>query len=137
MLDCIIIGSGVAGISAALTLQSMEKRFEIFGSAILSDKVVKAERIHNYPGLSNVTGEEFQKALIAQLKEAEITIKEEKVAGVYALKGKYAVLTQSNNTYESRSVILACGVESVKAIDGETDFVGRGVSYCATCDGFL
>jgi thioredoxin reductase (NADPH) len=59
------------------------------------------------------------------------------VAGVYALKEKFSVLTQENNAYESKTVILACGVESIKPIDGEEEFLGRGVSYCATCDGFL
>ena len=137
MLDCIIIGSGPAGISAALTLKANGKNFMMFGSPDLSEKISKAELIRNYPGLSNVTGKDFATALKAQLSEAEIEIKNEKVAGVYALKEKFSVLTQENNAYESRTVILACGVESIKPIDGEEEFLGRGVSYCATCDGFL
>lgn len=137
MLDCIIVGSGVAGISAALTLQSNGKSFEIFGSAGLSEKIAKAERIHNYPGLSDVTGKGFVDALLSQLEEARIAVKQEKVSGVYALNGKFAVATQQGGMYESRTVILACGVEAIKPIDGEIEFLGRGVSYCATCDGFL
>ena len=137
MLDCIIVGSGVAGISAALTLQANGKSFIIFGSDGLSEKIAKAEKIHNYPGLSDVSGEQFVTALKEQLKAAEITIKTEKVAGVYALKDQFSVLTQEGNAYESKTVVLACGVESVRQIDGEADYVGRGVSYCATCDGFL
>lgn len=137
MLDCIIIGSGIAGISAAVTLQANNKSFQIFGSDGLSDKIAKAERIHNYPGLSDISGQDFVSALRHQLKQANIEIKQERVSGVYALKEKYAVLTQAGNTYESKTVILACGVESVKQIDGEEAFLGRGVSYCATCDGFL
>ena len=137
MVDCIIVGSGPAGISAALTLKANGKSFMLFGSPNLSEKISKAELIRNYPGLSNVTGEEFAEALKTQLAEAEIEIKNEKVAGVYALKEKFSVLTQENNAYESKTVILACGVESIKPIDGEEEFLGRGVSYCATCDGFL
>lgn len=137
MVDCIIVGSGVAGISAALTLQANRKSFMIFGTATLSDKIIKAEKIHNYPGLSDVSGEEFCSALQNQLKQAEIEITEETVSGVYALKGKFSVMTQQGNLYDSRTVIMACGVESVKQIEGETEFLGRGVSYCATCDGFL
>ena len=76
-------------------------------------------------------------ALQSQLKAAEITVKTEKVAGVYALKDKFSILTQAGTTYESKTVILACGVETVRQIDGEEAYVGRGVSYCATCDGFL
>jgi thioredoxin reductase (NADPH) len=137
MTDCIIIGSGLAGISAALTLQANRKSFLLFGSKSLSEKIEKAEKIHNYPGLSDVSGKEFVSALQAQLKAAEIELIEEKVAGVYALKEGFTVLTQEGKQYESRTVILACGVESVKQIEGEEAFLGRGVSYCATCDGFL
>lgn len=137
MTDCIIIGSGPAGISAALTLKANGKEFLLFGSAALSEKIEKAEKIRNYPGLSNVSGKEFCAALQRQLAEAEIAVTEEKVTGVYALKDKFGVATAQGGYYESRTVILACGVESVKIIEGETEFVGRGVSYCATCDGFL
>ena len=56
---------------------------------------------------------------------------------MYALKSGFTVLTQEGKQYESRAVILACGVESVRLIEGEEEFSGRGVSYCATCDGFL
>ncbi len=137
MLDCIIVGSGVAGISAALTLKANGKSCVIFGSPNLSEKITKAELIRNYPGLSNVSGEAFAEALKAQLVKAEIEIKNEKVSGVYALKEQFSVLTQENNAYESKTVILACGVENVKLIAGEQEFLGRGVSNCATCDGFL
>ncbi len=137
MVDCIIIGSGLAGISAALTLQANRKEFLIFGSKNLSEKIEKAEKIHNYPGLFDVSGRMFSDALKAQLAQAQIEVKEEKVAGVYALKEGFTVLTQEGATYESRTVILACGVESIKQIEGEEEFSGRGVSYCATCDGFL
>jgi len=137
MLDCIIVGSGPAGISAALTLQANRKSFMIFGGKHLSEKVEKAEKIHNYPGLSDVSGKEFLKALQGQLSDAKIAITEEKVGGVYALKEGFTVLTQDGKTYESRTVILACGVENIKGIEGEESFFGRGVSYCATCDGFL
>lgn len=137
MVDCIIIGSGLAGISAALTLQANRKEFLIFGSKALSEKIEKAEKIHNYPGLPDVSGKVFSEALKAQLESAGIEVKEEKVAGVYALKSGFTVLTQEGKQYESRTVILACGVESVRQIEGEEEFSGRGVSYCATCDGFL
>ncbi len=137
MVDCIIVGSGLAGISAALTLQANRKSFLIFGSKSLSEKIEKAEMIHNYPGLSDVSGKMFADVLKAQLKNAEIEVEEEKVAGVYALKENFAVLTQNGKQYEGRTVILACGVESIKQVEGEESFLGRGVSYCATCDGFL
>ena len=137
MVDCLIIGSGVAGVSAALTLQANGKSFLLFGDSSISEKITKAELIRNYPGLSNVTGKDFCTALQTQLREAGIAVIEEKVMGIYALKDKFGVATQSGNYYEGRTAILACGVESIKTVDGETEFAGRGVSYCATCDGFL
>lgn len=137
MLDCIIIGSGFAGISTALTLQSNGKTFQIFGSKDLSQKIEKAEKIHNYPGLADIAGKDLRDMLSLQLQKADIQITEERVSGVYELTGKFGVATQEGGYYESKTVVFACGVESVKLVDGETEFVGRGVSYCATCDGFL
>ena len=137
MLDCIIVGSGIAGISAALTLKANGKNFMLLGSPDLSVKISRAECIRNYPGLSSVTGREFTRALKKQLAEAEISVTDERVSGVYAMGGKFAVLTQSGVSFESKTIILAMGVESVKRLDGEEEFLGRGVSYCATCDGFL
>lgn len=137
MLDCIIIGSGLAGISAALTLKANGKTFLLLGSSALSEKIEKAENIRNYAGLSKITGKGFVQALQAQLSEEDIVITNEKVSGIYKLTNKYTVATQEGGVYDARSVILACGVQSVKTIDGEQEFLGRGVSYCATCDGFL
>lgn len=137
MVDCIIIGSGLAGISAALTLQANRKETLLFGSKSLSEKIEKAEKIHNYPGLPDVSGKSFCHTLKTQLEEAKIEVKEEKISGVYALKSGFTILTQNGKSYESRAVILACGVENIGQIQGEEEFSGRGVSYCATCDGFL
>ena len=137
MFDCIIIGSGVAGISAALTLKANGKNFAVFGSKNLSEKIEKAELIRNYAGLSGVSGKAFLSALQAQLEEMEIPVIEEKVSGVYALSGKFGVATQQGGYFEAKTVLLASGVEAIKPINGEEDFIGKGVSYCATCDGFL
>ncbi len=137
MKDCIIIGSGVAGISAALTLQANGKSFLLVGSPDLSEKIEKAESIRNYPAFLGESGKRFAEDLKAQLKGAGIEVFDEKIGGVYALKDKFTLLTQSGKTLESKTVLLACGVESVKQVEGEDTFTGRGVSYCATCDGFL
>ena len=136
MVDCLIIGSGPAGISAALTLQANGKTFQMFGSKSLSVKITKAEKIHNYPALTDVSGEEFAAALTKQLDAAGIEIVEERVGGVYAMKEKF-IVTAGQNSYEGKTVILATGVENASPIEGEEEFLGRGVSYCATCDGFL
>ena len=92
MLDCIIVGSGIAGISAALTLKNNGKSFIMIGPERLSEKIRKAELIANYPGLSNVTGEAFCNLLKSQLDVAGISIVTEKVSGVYAFKDKYSII---------------------------------------------
>ena len=137
MLDCIIVGSGVAAISAALTLKANAKSFLMIGTKTLSEKISKAEEIHNYPAFIGVSGKSFAELLQAQLEKEEITITEGRVNGVYSMKEKFAVTTQEGGMYESKAVILACGVETGKRIKGEQEFLGRGVSYCATCDGAL
>lgn len=137
MLDCIIVGSGLAGISAALTLKANGKSFLLFGKKSLSEKIEKADLVSNYPGLTAIAGQDFCKALQAQLSAENITVTQQKVTGVYAMKEKFLVTAEGDNTYESRTVIMATGVSSVKPIVGEEEFLGRGVSYCATCDGML
>ena len=137
MLDCIIIGSGTAGVSAALTLKANAKSFLMFGRPWLSEKIAKAERIRNYPGLADISGEQFVEALQGQLAHEEISIEAQRVSGIYPLQNKFGVATQEGGYYESKTVLICNGVENVKTIEGETEFVGRGVSYCATCDGFL
>lgn len=136
MFDTAIIGTGPAGISAALTLRALKKKVILFGSRQLSQKIRVAERIRNYPGLPEVTGMEMQAAFLQQLDRMEIPITEKTVTGIYHMGTHYGILCDQES-FEAKTVILATGVEAVKPVPGELEFVGRGVSYCATCDGFL
>ncbi len=136
MVDTAIIGTGPAGISAALTLKALKKEILLFGGAQLSEKIRVAEEIRNYPGLPAVSGMEMQMAFARQLREMEIPITEKTVTGIYHMGTHYGILCDQE-MFEAKTVILATGVEAVKPIEGELEFVGRGVSYCATCDGFL
>ncbi|MCM1546612.1 MAG: NAD(P)/FAD-dependent oxidoreductase [Clostridiales bacterium] len=136
MFDCIIIGTGAAGVSAALTLKALNKNFMLLGSKELSFKIRGAEKIKNYPGLPLVSGAEMQSAFLSQLKAEGIEITEGKASGVYPADGGYSVMC-GQTVYETKTVILATGVEAVKPVKGEVEFLGRGVSYCAVCDGFL
>ena len=95
MLDCIIIGSGMAGISAALTLKAQGRSFVLLGAAEQSAKIRKAERIENYPAFLSGTGEELAALLKRQLEESGIEIKTGRAAGVYAGGGKVTVQTLS------------------------------------------
>ncbi len=136
MYDCAIIGTGAAGVSAALTLKSLNVNFVWFGKRELSEKISRAEKIKNYPGLTRVSGDEMSKAFLSQIDGEGIRITEKQVNGIYDLGGRFGILC-GGDTYEARTVILAVGVETVKPVRGETEFLGKGVSYCATCDGFL
>lgn len=136
MYDCAVIGTGAAGVSAALTLKALNLDFVLIGPAKLSAKIRSAEKIKNYPGLPAVSGEEMSRVFSQQLAGAEINITEKTVTGVYPAGGGFAVLC-GDELLEAKTVILATGVEAVKPIKGELEFLGRGVSYCATCDGAL
>ena len=136
MFDVAIIGSGPAGISAALTLQARENNFVWFGNNHFSPKVRAAEKIRNYPGLGNVSGKELEKAFRRQIDDMDIKITEKTVTGIYRVRDHYSILCDQEIT-NAYAVILTTGVTSVKPIPGELEYVGKGVSYCATCDGFL
>lgn len=135
-VDIAIIGSGPAGISAALNARIRRKSFILFGSNRLSDKIQCSEQIENYPGLSGITGAELNDRLREHLERAEISITEKRITGVYNM-GDYFAMLSDQEMFEAKTVILATGVEAVKPILGERELVGRGVSYCATCDGNL
>lgn len=132
-VEIAVIGSGPAGVSAAITAKLRGKRVLLFGSKELSDKIGKAHRIQNYPGLPDVTGEELRAAFQRHLDSMGIAITEARVNAVYAMGDYFAVQT-AQETYEATTVILATGVVQGKALPGEEEYLGRGVSYCATCD---
>ena len=136
MVDCIVIGAGAAGVSAALTLKALKINFIWLGNKDLSVKIRSAEKIKNYPGLYGVSGGDLKDAFLSQINGEGIEITEDKVNGVYPSDGGYTVLG-GKSSYEAKTVILATGVEALKPVKGEAEFLGRGVSYCAVCDGFL
>lgn len=136
MYDAAIIGTGPASLSAALNLQIHQKNFIWIGTKKLSDKVEKAERIFNYPGLSKISGAELTAAFQKQIKDMELEITEAMVNSIMPLSGHYAIMAGSE-LYESKTIILTTGVAGTVTLPGETELIGKGVSYCATCDGML
>lgn len=131
--DITIIGTGPAGVSAAITAKVREKNLLLIGSRNLSDKMRKAHGILNYPGLPGVTGEQLCDALSKHLEAMDIEVTEAKVGTVYPM-GDYFSIQAGQEIYETSTVILATGVSFGKPFPGEMELLGRGVSYCATCD---
>lgn len=134
--DCIIIGSGPAGLSAAINLKTYQKNFLWFGNAQMSEKVQKAEKVVNYPGMPELTGMELANAFREHKDSQRLEIVDKIVSSIYDMGGYYAVMAE-NQFFETESIILATGVVLANQYPGEAEFVGRGVSYCATCDGAL
>lgn len=136
MYDTAIIGSGPAGLSAAINLKIRNKEVIWFGSGSLSGKVEKSEKILNYPGLGAVTGSELNEAFRKHAQSLELELTDKMVTSVMPGKDNFLLMAE-NEIYEARTLLLATGVSGKKAFAGEKEFLGRGVSYCATCDGFL
>ena len=136
MYDSIIIGTGPAGLSAALNLKTYKKDFIWFGSKNLSDKVQKAEKITNYPGFPLISGQELFKRFDAHRRAAEIEITEKTVTNIMPAGDGFMVLAD-NEVYEARTLILCMGVMSAKQLDREDALLGKRLGYCATCDGMF
>lgn len=134
--DAAIIGTGPAGLSAALNLKIHNKNFLWIGSPNFSEKVVKAEKISNYPGLNNVSGSEMAAAFQAHADAMGLRIKDAMVNTIMSFGTHYALMAGSD-FFEAKALILATGVATVGTLPGEAERLGRGVSYCATCDGGL
>lgn len=131
--DLAIIGSGPAGLSAALNAQIRKKKFIIFGTNELSGKLTKAEKVNNYLGFYGKSGKEIRDEFNNHLKSMDIKITEEKINNIYSM-GEYYALMANDKIYEATAVILATGVNFGKPLKGEEQFLGKGVGYCATCD---
>ena len=131
--DIAIIGTGPAGLSAAITAKIRNKKILLIGNPNFSDKVQKAHQIHNYLGLPAISGKDLAKAFENHINSMDITITEGKVNAVYPM-GSYFGLQVSQDIYEAETVIVATGIVTGKAFKGENELLGRGVSYCATCD---
>lgn len=132
--DCAVIGGGPAGLSAAINLRQRGKTVRVLGASF--GFLSKAERVDNYLGMPGVTGLEMMEQFQAHAAEMGVIPQDGRVANVLP-GGSRFMINFNGELLESRSIILACGIARAKAIPGEAEFLGRGVSYCATCDGML
>ncbi len=137
MLDVAIIGSGPAGLSAAINAKTRNKEVVVFGKLDGSSKVKRAEKIDNYLGFLNISGEDLMNNFLFHAKDRGIDIRDEKIQRVYSMGDFFALELKSGDMIQAKSVIIASGVEVKKPLKKEMDFLGAGVSYCATCDAAL
>lgn len=134
MYDLIIIGAGPAGLTAALyaarrTLKTLVLTENLGGQTIL------ALKIENYPGAMDLSGIELMEKFKQQAESFDAEIKFDLVEDIKKSNDVFEVLTKSRQTYKSKAIILAFGKIPRKLnIKGETEFLGKGVVYCATCD---
>ena len=131
MYDVIVIGAGPAGLTSALYLGRANKNVLVLEAKSYGGQIVNANKIKNYPGIEEISGYDFSTNLYNQVKKLGIDIKYETVLRI---KEDKTVVT-NNEEYKTKAIIIATGSENRKLnIEKERDFVGKGVSYCATCD---
>ena len=133
--DILIVGGGPAGISAALTALNRGKRVGVIANPPSTSKLYLAEKVTNYPGLDG-SGSGIMEAMHRQLKDSAAEMIQGRALSVMPL-GKTVGAAVGNDFFEASAVIVAAGISRRPVCTGETKFLGRGVSYCATCDGML
>jgi thioredoxin reductase (NADPH) len=131
--DIAIVGSGPAGLSAAINAKIRNKNIILFGSKDFSNKLIKAPKINNYLGFYDITGNELKAQFEKHINIMDIGVTNERVNNIYAM-GDYFALMVNDKMYEAKTVIIATGMEYTKPLKGEEEFLGKGVGYCATCD---
>lgn len=134
--DVIIIGGSIAGVSAALTATNRGKSTAVITNSTESSSLYKAEKITNYPGIPAATGKEIADILNAQLASCGADVIQGRALSVMPMGDSFGVAFGSEFCMGG-AVILAAGITREKLYPGEGEFLGRGVSYCATCDGML
>ena len=132
MYDCIIIGAGPAGMTSAIYLLRANKKILLLESSSYGGQIINASNIENYPGYESISGFELATNMYNQVKKLGGEIKYETVIRVNEDK----TVVTNKDTYQATSVIIATGAQNRKLnLPNEKEFIGKGVSYCATCDG--
>lgn len=132
MYDIIIIGAGPAGLTSAIYALRANKKVLVLEAKSYGGQIINAGKIENYPAIEEISGFEFATNLYNQAKNLGAEIKFETVIRIEEDK---TVIT-NNSSYQAKAIIIATGAENRKLnVEGETKLIGKGVSYCATCDG--
>lgn len=135
MLDIVIIGAGPAGLTAAIYAKRAEKSVLVLEAMNYGGQIINTPDIENYPVNAHISGFEFASRLYEQAKALGAEVVFEKAVDIIDDGNLKKVVTNAN-LYECKAVIIATGSENRKlGVEGEDALVGRGISYCATCDG--
>lgn len=136
MYDLIIIGGGPAGLSAALTARNRNKTVLIISGSAADSGLWKAERVTNYPGTPDISGKALLEQMTQQAKELGVDFLHARALNAMPM-GETIGVSAGTKFEECRALIIATGIAPKSVFPGEKEFLGRGVSYCATCDGML
>ncbi len=132
MYDSVIIGAGPAGLTSAIYLRRANKKVLVLESKGYGGQIASADKVENYPGIARISGYQLAENLYEQAKGMGTEIRFETVRSVQ----KDKTVRTSGGTYRGRTVIIANGAAKRKLnLEKESDFIGKGISYCATCDG--
>lgn len=134
--DIAIIGAGGAGLTAALYGARARRRTVVFERLITGGQIATTELVENYPGFTDgINGTDFVMNLVAQVERFGAELRYEDVVSITHRPGKPFRVETGEDAYEAHTVIATAGADYNKlGVPGESEFIGRGVSYCATCD---
>lgn len=136
MIDVLIIGAGPAGMSAAIYVQRAGKQAVLLEKMTFGGKIVNTPEVANYPGLEMISGFDFAMNLYNQATKLGAKVEYEQAVKIEDVDGIKKVHTASGKVYEAKTVIIATGAANRHlGLAKEDSLVGKGVSYCATCDG--
>ena len=137
MHDIIIVGAGTAGLSAAIYGLRAGKSVLVLEQASYGGQIINTPEIENYPAIQKISGFEFATNLYNQAKNLGAEFAFEKVEGIED-KGQFKEVKTKDKSYEGKAVILATGAKNRSlGVEKEEELVGKGISYCATCDGMF
>ena len=132
MYDIIVVGAGPAGLTAAIYARRANKKVLVFEGKSYGGQILNATDVDNYPGFESISGYDLATNMYNQALKLGAEVKFEMVKKITVDK---KVITD-NGEYEAKAIILATGAENRRLnIVEEADYIGRGISYCATCDG--
>ena len=135
MKDIIIIGAGPAGLTAALYALRAGKSVLVIEKSTFGGQVTFSPKIENYPGIPEMTGNEFADKLLDQVLNMGAEVEMEKVTGIIN-EGSRKLVFAGDKKYEAKAVIIAVGVKHRQlGLKRENELTGKGISYCAVCDG--